>query len=471
MITRARCVALALMLAFLAPGADRAEEAAVPAAPVAEPAAAAAVPVVPSPKPGAFGESTAPVQSAPEAPAPVASTPEAPAAPPVAAAPVPPAPAVAPAVAAPAAPLAAPAPAAPVPAVAAKPAPVPRATPDVASANDVARFLAGLQPPAGSPLAPQAVGDWTRYARSLDSAFGQVEQRQLTRIRAWSAQNLPQTRQTLLYFFSGPDFLYASAFFPKAKTYVLAGLEPVGAIPDPARLKGNLAPGLRQIQSSLTTILNYSFFKTADMKTQLQGGQLNGTLPILYVFLARTGHTVRDVELVRIDAAGAVQKDEGPASAATPRGVKIAFSGADGEVRTLYYFATDLSNSGVQASGFLTFAGSLTPADAFIKSASYLLHSGNFTRVRDFLLASSTAIVQDDSGVPITYFDPKQWELRPFGRYAGPISLFAGRQQAGYASLFRKATPIDFGIGYRWRANESNLLVAIRKTALQQSEK
>lgn len=462
MITRARCVALALTLASLAPGAGRAEEAAAPAAPVAEPAAAAAVPVAPSPKPGAFGESTAPVQSAPEAPAPVASTSEAPAAPPVAAAPVLPSPAVA----APAAPLAAPA-----PAVAAKPAPVPRATPDVASANDVARFLAGLQPPAGSPLAPLAVGDWTRYARSLDSAFGQVEQRQLTRIRAWSAQNLPQTRQTLLYFFSGPDFLYASAFFPKAKTYVLAGLEPVGAIPDPARLKGNLAPGLRQIQSALTTVLNYSFFKTADMKTQLQGGQLNGTLPILYVFLARTGHTVRDVELVRIDAAGVVQKDEGPASAATPRGVKIAFSGADGEVRTLYYFATDLSNGGVQASGFLTFAGSLTPADAFIKSASYLLHSGNFTRVRDFLLASSTAIVQDDSGVPITYFDPKQWELRPFGRYAGPISLFAGRQQAGYASLFRKATPIDFGIGYRWRANESNLLVAIRKTALQQSEK
>lgn len=34
------------------------------------------------------------------------------------------------------------------------------------------------------------------------------------------------------YMFSGPDFLYATSFFPNASTYVLAGLEPVGEIPD-----------------------------------------------------------------------------------------------------------------------------------------------------------------------------------------------------------------------------------------------
>ena len=31
--------------------------------------------------------------------------------------------------------------------------------------------------------------------------------------------------------FSGPDFLYATSFFPNASTYVLAGLEPTGDIP------------------------------------------------------------------------------------------------------------------------------------------------------------------------------------------------------------------------------------------------
>ena len=35
----------------------------------------------------------------------------------------------------------------------------------------------------------------------------------------------------MLYMFSGPDFLYATSFFPSASTYVLAGLEPVGDVP------------------------------------------------------------------------------------------------------------------------------------------------------------------------------------------------------------------------------------------------
>ena len=32
--------------------------------------------------------------------------------------------------------------------------------------------------------------------------------------------------------------------------------------------------------------------------------------------------------------------------------------------------------------------------------------------------------------------------------------------QPGLGELFRNATPIDFGLGYRWRRNESNLLLA-----------
>jgi hypothetical protein len=91
-----------------------------------------------------------------------------------------------------------------------------------------------------------------------------------------------------------------------------------------------------------------------------------------------------------------------------------------------------------------------------------LLHSGGFTTVRDFLLANSAVMVQDDSGIPLTYYDAKKWDLQPFGRYLGPIGVFPGRYQAKYAVLFRKSRPIDFGIGYRWRSNESNLLLAVK---------
>jgi hypothetical protein len=130
--------------------------------------------------------------------------------------------------------------------------------------------------------------------------------------------------------------------------------------------------------------------------------------------------------------------------------------------KTLYYFSTDLSNPGVRSSGFLKFCSTLAPGNSLIKSASYLLHSGNFTTVRDFILANSSTIIQDDSGIPLAYYSSRKWRFFPFGRYAGPISEFPGRYQESYAELFRRAQPIDFGIGYRWRAHESNLLLSVR---------
>ena len=42
------------------------------------------------------------------------------------------------------------------------------------------------------------------------------------------------------------------------------------------------------------------------MKTQLREGPVYGTLPILYVFLARTGKTIHEVSFVSLDAEGNV---------------------------------------------------------------------------------------------------------------------------------------------------------------------
>jgi hypothetical protein len=76
------------------------------------------------------------------------------------------------------------------------------------------------------------------------------------------------------------------------------------------------------------------------------------------------------------------------------------------------------------------------------------------------LLDYSESIVQDDSGIPLEYFERRRWRLLAFGRYDGPISVFADFYQPRMAVLFQNANPIDFGIGYRWHKNESNLVVA-----------
>jgi len=335
---------------------------------------------------------------------------------------------------------------------------------DTVTADDTARFLAGLQPSADSPLTPLTRDPaWQRHAKFFDTAFAQLELHQLSKVRAWANSNLAAPRPTMFYMFSGPDFLYANAFYSKASTYVLSALEPPGAVPDLTRLPhGAVEAALYNVEHSLGSILSFSFFITKKMKVDLHAGEISGTLPILYVFLARSGKTIHSVTPVALDDKGAVYAgNQNPGSSAT-HGLRIAFAGKDGVERTLYYFSTDLSNPGVKASGFLKFCETLAPGNSLIKSASYLLHSNNFSVVRDFILNQSATIIQDDSGIPLAYYNPKKWRFFPFGRYAGPIAEFPGKYQEQYAELFTRAQPMDFGIGYRWRSYESNLLLSVR---------
>ena len=241
-------------------------------------------------------------------------------------------------------------------------------------------------------------------------------------------------------------------------------------MPDLTTMRGSIGGELARLRHSMNTILSVSFFITKNMKSELRAGRVNGALPILYVFLVRSGYTIREVTPVSVGSDGALQPGGDAARSGPAPGIKIVFAGSDGEARTLYYFSTNLADDGVKNSNFLKFCETLAPGDGFIKSASYLLHSGGFNRVRDFLLVNGAAMIQDDFGIPLAYYDPQKWDLQPFGRYLGPIGIFPGRHQAKYTELFKKSRPIDFGIGYRHRPSESNLLLAVKKAPVSQTE-
>jgi hypothetical protein len=353
---------------------------------------------------------------------------------------------------------------------------------ETATFNDTARFLAGLPPSPDSPLAPLTKDPaWQQHARYFDTIFAREENVHLSKVRAFSKEFLTDKHETMLYMFSGPDFLYATSFFPNASTYVLAGLEPSGDIPQLTNLsRGTVNSALRNLEVSMSTLLSVSFFITNKMRTQLHEGPVYGTLPVLMVFMARTGKTIHDISLVALDSDGSFIKPDEPAATdgkKAPRGfahsaapgVKIVFSDGNGPKQTLYYFSTNLSDGAVERSGLMAFVDKLPPADAFIKSASYLLHSGSFSKVRGMILNHSATVLEDDSGIPLAYFDAKKWKLQPFGRYVGPLSIFGHAYQPGMAQLYQRATPLSFGIGYRFRTNESNLLLA-QRSAAQTSE-
>jgi hypothetical protein len=341
--------------------------------------------------------------------------------------------------------------------------------------DDAARLLAGLEPEPGSAIASWT-GDagWRNHKAQFDRSWRTLEERQMSKVRAWSDHNLKSHSSVVLYMFSGPDFLYANAIYPHAATYILTGLEPPGHIPQlDANFRRAMPNALADLRASLTSVMSYSFFITRKMKTNLTSSELLGTLPPMLVFLARSGKTIHEVTLVELQRSGEVVRRGKDLSESASAGVEILFSGPDrdGEPaprQRLYYFQTDLSDAGISASGLLALLARHEMADSLIKSASYLMHTPRFARIRQVLLDRSAKVVQDDSGIPVHFFSEKDFQLQPFGRYLGPIEEFPGRYQPRLAEVFHKAPPIDFGIGYRWRPNESNLMVAHRKTPGQE---
>jgi hypothetical protein len=335
-------------------------------------------------------------------------------------------------------------------------------------ANDAARYLAGLPVLPGSQIAGLTQeASWQAHARAMNQAFGQLEQRQLSNIRVFRAENIaPATQQshTCVYLFSGPDFLYADAMFSDCSTFVLQGLEPVVPLPDLATVPpATLAGTLQNIESSLNTILSFSFFKTKDMREDFQRSELKGVLPAICVFLARTGKEVNGIEYISLDKAGALlQGFQGGT-----RGVKIAITDtATGSQKVIYYFTSDLSDDALKRnSGLLRFCEGLGPFNSLLKAASYLLHEGGFDTVRNFLLQNSTAVLQDDSGIPVHFFPPDRWTLRFFGVYTGPIDLFKKFFQADLRQYYAASSPkpLTFGFGYRWSSRTSTMFLAVRK--------
>jgi hypothetical protein len=327
------------------------------------------------------------------------------------------------------------------------------------SETDTARYLAGMPVSEGSPLVPLTrVARWQGHSRAMDVAFSTLEQRQLSNIRTWRAAYLApfsQVSRTCLYFFSGPDFLYADAFFPDCTSYILVGLEPVEMIPDLRSVPEILLENtLANMEVTLNTVINFSFFKTKDMREDLQRTQLKGVLPILFVFLARSGKEISAVDYISPSKGGA-------------RGVKVSFvDPATGGQKVLYYFSQDLSDDGLKKNqALLRFCDQLAPTNSLLKAASYLMHGNGFNIARNYLLQASALILQDDSGIPVRYFPAERWTFRLFGSYTGPINLFKNFYQPELRQAYQSSLPkpLTFGFGYQWNRHNSTLILATRR--------
>jgi hypothetical protein len=300
----------------------------------------------------------------------------------------------------------------------------------------------------------------------MNAAFKQMNQRQLSNVRVWRARaigSVVSSGQTCVYLFGGPDYLNANAFFPNQSNYILQGLEAIEVMPDPRTLPAaELQAGLQSIEVSLIQVLNYSFFQTKDMRSDLTRSRLKGVLPVLFVFFAREGLDVTQVNYLSLQPAG---NTTAGMSGAVP-GVHVSLRDpANGSTKTVYYFRSDLANGFVHGDpAVLRFCERFGPANSLLKAASYLLHQDSFSITRDWLLNHSSVILEDDSGIPVRFFSAAQWTIRVYGAYRSPIDLFKQYYQPDLRQIYDTSNPktLTFGFGYQVGRN-STVILAVRK--------
>lgn len=336
--------------------------------------------------------------------------------------------------------------------------------------NDAIAFLAGLEFPHQGDHPLTSSSSWTSHKSSLDKDFKSHQDRVLFPMTSWSNASL--TRElvegsTVRYLFSGPDILHAYHMFPTAETFIMCGLEPVGEIPDLSELNtGNASKALGEVRNALGEIINLSFFRTKDMKDDLQFATFRGTTPIIMIFLARSGQYIKGLEFLDLNSDGTITSKGLDSKGA--EGVKIDFGPQRlKQTKTVYYFSSDLSDSGFDSTGFETWLETHPKGNAYLKAASFLMHQSWFTKVRDHLIEYSDQLVQDDSGIPFKYFKADEWYVDLYGVYTGPIDLFAEYYQRDMRAAYQsRKKPLDFGTGYKWRKGESNLMRFLRQDAL-----
>ena len=342
---------------------------------------------------------------------------------------------------------------------------------DTAEVQNIAAYLGGLPPSQHGyldSLAQQPA--WQAFAQDARKSWAKYRLTHTAPMTKWAATELDSVRQaspTIFYPFSGPDFLNVFTLFPTAQTYVMVGLEPVGSVPNPATLRN---PDLfKAVKASLWSVLNFSFFRTNDMAVDLKSVQLDGTLPLLMLFAARTGNQITAIYPVQLSSNGqlqAVDSSQRPNPKAIP-GAEIKIRAADGSEKTVYYFSADISDGKLATNPALAkYVRTLGPLTTYVKSATYLMHKAYFSKIRNLILERSQYVLQDDSGIAMKYFS-EGWQFTYYGTYKRPINLFAKHYQpeltTAYRDSLRRPRHLPFGTGYNWRQTDSNLLLARRK--------
>jgi hypothetical protein len=258
------------------------------------------------------------------------------------------------------------------------------------------------------------------------------------------------------------------------------GLEHIGDVPEIESMnERDFARLLGDVRVAASDLFNRNYFITDHMTRQLRTAQLRGVVPLILTSMA-----LSDVEILRVapqglghtsnvstesDASRPFQSTDAPVkrvSLREPRGIAIDFRPVGSPaVRRLIYFTVDATDASLATHPeFLAFLREFAPSTTLLKSASYLLHGREFSRLRETLLDVSGFLAQDDSGLPYRLLTSRGWQVQLHGNYAVPIAPFKGAFQPDLLAAYRAQHPdaLPFPFGYnanRHPGDRGNIMV------------
>ena len=347
-----------------------------------------------------------------------------------------------------------------------------RITPINSITDDIASFISGTPYGKSECLTKyDSLIKWKLYAKELDKLFSNAYTLRLEKMRNWSATELKKDKNTttVFYPFSGPDFLNANIFYPDADQYIMIAQEPIGHLPDICSMHPDSVKSyLNSINNSMKDIFKRSYFITSKMNDDLKKTKVNGTVPLMALFMKRTGHQIVAIQRIAVDSEGDLQLlDSLKTKNKIVQGVRIDIrADSDKKVQSVYYFRTDISDKGLEKNpGFRNWISRLPQSNSYLKAASYLMHFPEFKVIRSLIFDISLTVLQDDSGIAYKYFDKSKWNIKLYGVYVKPKDEFKYIDEPDLAKAYNSPDikPLLYSVGYNWRTGKSNLLYAVKK--------
>lgn len=316
------------------------------------------------------------------------------------------------------------------------------------------------------------------FSKLTTEKINRIKADRLNKMTEWNKQNLSENNiidtTFVFYPFSGGDFIHVNALYPNASEYFLVAREDVGELPNLyEKDKEFVNTYLSDIDTVLRDIYNKSYFITKNMVEDTKKRTLvNGMLPLILWAASVTDHEVVSLKYLSVSENGELMTFINTPENSKPTAVEIVLKVAgSNKLKKVTYLSCDISDEGFEkATQFKTLIANKVPSNtnSFVKSASYLMHYSSFSQIRNLVLEKSKYLVQDDTGIPIKYFNQSIFSIELFGIYEKPVkdfseSVFQSDLNAAFNDSSKYRGDLNFSLGYHWGSLKQNQMIAIKK--------